>query len=175
MAGVVVAGVVVVVIFWGISALSSMTVTDSAAHIQSDLALGAASPIETAIAQITGIAATGTIELSYDEASLVLPALGELTSGSLLVDDVPVGEVAEIGNLAASIGPQVFTRMTVSDSAANLADSLIQGNGSALGLYASEITSVTVTGGRVYASYSDAKANLAGLATLTATPAACSG
>jgi len=34
---------------------------------------------------------------------------------------------------------------------------------------------VTVTGGGVYASYSDAKANLAGLAALTATPAACSG
>jgi len=34
---------------------------------------------------------------------------------------------------------------------------------------------VTVTGGGVYAYYSDAKANLAGLAALTATPAACSG
>ncbi len=34
---------------------------------------------------------------------------------------------------------------------------------------------VTVTGGAVYAYYSDARANLAGLATLTATPAACSG
>jgi hypothetical protein len=34
---------------------------------------------------------------------------------------------------------------------------------------------VTVTGGGVYAYYSDQKANLAGLAALTATPAACSG
>lgn len=34
---------------------------------------------------------------------------------------------------------------------------------------------VTVTGGGVYAYYSDAKANLAGLAALTDTPAACSG
>ena len=34
---------------------------------------------------------------------------------------------------------------------------------------------VTVTGGGVYAYYSDAKANLAGLAALTAAPAACSG
>ena len=157
----------------GLSALTGMTVSDSAAHIKGDLILDASSELALKHAVITGVTVTdGPISLTDAQAlAAEATALGLLPSGSLDVAGVAVSDVADVAAIGAPLAG-----MTVSDTAAHITTDLELGaSDSELELHAGKITSVTATGGPVALSDSDAWVVTTALANLVANSLTISG
>ncbi len=122
--------------------LASLTMSDTAAHIESDLALGASSEIEKSIGIISsiGITDSNVVDLSYTAASAVTSALAKLPSGSLTVDDVPVADIGTIGGLGAAL-----ISMTVSDTGIAVQNDLNQGGASVIETHVNSISSISLS------------------------------
>ena len=100
--------------------LAGMTVQDTAAAVQNDLASGSA--LETNASAITGISLSGgQVTLTGAQADNVPDVLDKLPGGSLVVTGVAVADIATIA--AASS----LDHMTVSDSTANIVNDLTGG------------------------------------------------
>ena len=128
-----------------LGAFSSMTVTDTAANIAADLALGATSQIETNIANITSIGITaGTVGLTYAEVGAVTAALAKLPSSSLTVDTVPVAHIGTVTGLGA-----VLVNMAVQDTGSAVQTDLNLGAASAIETNAGSISAVSLSTGSV--------------------------
>ncbi len=149
-----------------LGALASMTVSDSAANVQSDLESDGAHVLETDQADITSITVTGIVDLSYTDATLVMPALEKLQSSSLTIDDVPITHIAAVAALAA------LDSMTVSDTAGHIKTDLLLGASSELALNHLVITGVTISSGGPI-SLTDAQAQTVVSAALAHLPAEC--
>jgi hypothetical protein len=150
----------------GYTALHSMTVSDTAEDLGDDLALGGASKLLTSSGLIGTISLTdaGPVSLTDAQAELVLVALAKLGVGTLTVTGVTAADVATIAGLAA-VG--TTTGMTVSDTATNLHNNLVNGLTSTLQVNAAKIAGISVSsGGPVSLTDTEAESVLAALAKL---------
>ena len=141
---------------------SAFVVTDTAAHIQADLALGGGSNILTDIALLSGIAVNpaGTITLTEVEALHAEvddgagSALSLMTGETLVVTSVAVADIGTV--LGLSVAPDHITVSgTASDIQADLASgsSALVGNiGSISGITVSDAGTVTLTVGQIEAA-----------------------
>jgi hypothetical protein len=144
----------------------TMTISDSAAAVQADLALGASSVIVTNSGQISGIDLSGgnTITLTETEAIVagVAAALNETTGlTTFAVTGVTVGQIAAVAGLAVT-----GMTMAVSDTATNVQNDLALGasseilhNFSAIGSLGLTSAS-TITLNEAQAVYADVAAAL---------------
>ena len=148
---------------------ASIAMSDTAAHIQADLAAGASSAILANIGLIGGIAASpaGTITLTDAQVRYAGvddgagSALSLMTGETLVVTGVPVADIATIMGLG--VAP---SHITVVDSAANLIADLT-GMSSVVAANAGAIASVTPTDATLAVADATALYNaLLGVATL---------
>ena len=150
----------------GYTALHSMMVSDTAEDLGDDLALGGASKLLTSSGLIGTISLTdaGPVSLTDAQAELVLVALAKLGAGTLTVTGVTAADVATIAGLAAV---STTTGMTVSDTATNLHNNLVNGLTSTLQVNAAKIAGISVSsGGPVSLTDTEAELVLAALAKL---------
>ncbi len=147
--------------------LSGMTVSDTAANIQSDLTSISGSLIETAIGKISNINVTsgGPIALTDTQANAVLAALTVLPAGSLTISAVPVGDIAAFAGLSAVLTMAV--RDTGSTIASDLAQ-LAQSGSSVIETNLAKISGITLSSGSVTLTDAQADAAFAALAKLPA-------
>src|SRR6185312_196694 len=107
-------------VFGRISSATNITLTDTGAHVQTDLRQGSASVIGADAGVIAGITlSSGAVSLTAGEAlSVAMAALNKLPAGSLTVTDVPVADIAGIAGLTA------LSEMAVLDSSVLIRNSL---------------------------------------------------
>ncbi len=148
---------------------ASIAMSDTAAHIQADLAAGGASAILANLGLIGGIAVSpaGTITLTDAQVQFAGvddgagSALSLMTGETLVVTGVPVADIATIMGLGV-----VPAHITVVDSEANLIADLTGGS-SVIAANASAITGVTPTDATLaVADATDLYNALLGVATL---------
>ncbi len=134
---------------------ASVSIADTAAHIEADLLSGTGSTIESHANLISGITFSGggSISLTDNQAELVLAALANLPASSLTVSDV---SIADIPTIAALSG---LTTMTVLDSTTNIQNDLVSGAGSTLEQHAGAITGIGYSSGSTV-SLTDAQAEM---------------
>ena len=145
-----------------LASLGAMSVSDTGSGIATDLALGAASQIEAYSGAITGISVTsGTVEIEYAAAALVPDALAALPSGTLIVDDVPVGHIGDM----VAVGPALAS-MTVRDDGGTISTDLAVVGSSAIEGNIGQITGISLISGIVSLSDTEADLVLAALAKL---------
>ena len=144
---------------------TSITISDTASHIQSDLQLGSDSVLTTNATAISGVSfSSGTlVALTDAQAELVLAALAFLPVDSLTVSNVSIGDMPSINDLPA------LASITVQDTAGIIQTDLIQGAGSLLQQDLAKITGITFSGGTAVA-LTDTQAEQV-LATLALLPA----
>ena len=125
-----------------------IAVTDTAAHVQADLAMGAGSHILGQLGSIASIAVTPSATITLTGAQLLQPgvddgaqsALGLMTGAALAAADVAVGDIAAV--LGLFVAP---ASLTVTDTAAAVAADLGSG-ASALLAHLAAITGIVVDG-----------------------------
>ena len=149
----------------GLGALLSMSVSDSAAHVKTDLLLDGSSELALHHALISSVAITGgPISLTDAQAlAAASTALALLPLDSLLVTGVGVGDIASIAALAA------LSSMAVSDTSGAIDGDLILGASSVLEQNHTAITGITFSSGSSVA-LTDTQAELV-LAALALLPA----
>ena len=116
---------------------ASITLNDTAAHIQADLALGAGSHILGNLDQISGITNSNAGTITLTAAQLLFAgvddgagsALSKLSGGSLAVTEVTVAQIDSL--LALGVVPDSFT---LSDTAAHIQADLISGGSDILAI-----------------------------------------
>ena len=135
----------------GMHAFASMTVQDNGVDIGA--ALGAGSALDVYAPDIAGVTVTDGVMTLTDAQVLAASAtaLNVLSAGAIDATGVAVGDIDTIAGYAA-VGS-----MTVSDIATNFETDLKSGS-SALEHYASQITTVTVSGGPVALTDTEADA-----------------
>ena len=146
--------------------MTGMTVSDSAAHIKTDLLLDSSSELALYHAVITGVTVTGgPISLTDAQAlGAEASALALLPADSLDVTGVAVGDIADVAAIGAPLAG-----MTVSADGGTITTDLQLGaSSSELELHASKISSVTITSGSISLSDTDAWAVTDALAKLPA-------
>ncbi|HEY1933953.1 MAG TPA: hypothetical protein VGG99_18230 [Acetobacteraceae bacterium] len=137
--------------FYAYASVASMTISDSASNVQTDLISGGL--IETAVSKIASIdIGGGTVALTDGQADDVLDALAKLTNGSLTVSGVPVSDVGTIGGVAT------LTTMAVHDDGGTISTNLGNGASSSIFLNRGKISGITLSGGAV--SISDGTADV---------------
>ena len=106
----------------GLSALTGMTVSDSAAHIKTDLLLDSSSELAQYHAVITGVTVTGGGPISLTDAQALAAetsALALLPADSLAVTGVALSDIADVAAIGASLGS-----MTVSADGSDITTDL---------------------------------------------------
>lgn len=146
-----------------LSALQSMTVSDTAALVQGDMASAGGHVLEGNYHSITSITVSGgPVTLEYGAAHAAINALDLLTgSGTLVVDDVPVADVTEIAGLGVRLGS-----MTVSDTGGDVQADIESGGAHVLEANYATISSIALSSGSVALGYGDASAAMGALSRL---------
>ena len=127
---------------------ASITVSDTAAHIATDLALGASSNLLTNLADITAITNSNTGAITLTSAQVLAAGvndgvgsvLSKVTGGSLIVTGVAVADIDTI--LALDVSPATIT---ISDTAAHIQADLALGGSSGILAALGTITGITVS------------------------------
>ena len=143
---------------------ASITVSDTAANLATDLALGASSDILGNLDDITGILNDDAGAITLTAAQVLFAgvndgsgsALSKVTDGTLIVTGVTVAEIDTM--IALGVPPASFT---ISDTASNIQADLISGTSDILANLGS-ITSITVSDAGLI-SLTKAEVELAGV------------